>query len=174
MRSPPPLHNEAELRAYDRQQAAQQYSYDLTARLTYFVVSAEMVVCGYILLNAEKFGGAGFSRWIYLSGGVAALSGVLWRALYNESFHALVHGMTLKNYASKLQSFFYLAYVGISFLFFGLMIWGGYSHLSDTPVPKSVDSPQTVVELPVKPEKEKPSQAPQGNKLMQSPAAMAN
>lgn len=173
MRSP--LHNEAELRAHDRQQAAQQYSYSLTAQLTYFVVSAEMVVCGYILLNAEKIGGIDFSKWLYLAGGVAALSGVLWRALYNESFHASVHGKALEKYVSKLQGFFYWAYFLISLLFFGLMIWAGYSHLSGIAATKSKVDPEVVVESLENPEDEVAPQVQQRNKSMQpTPAAPAD
>ena len=175
VRSPQPMHSEAELRAYDMQQAAQQYSYALTAQLTYFVVSAEMVVCGYILLNAEKFGGITFLKWLYLSGGVAALSGVLWRALYNESFHASAHGNTLSKCVSKLQGLLYSIYFAISLLFFSLMIWAGYSHLSHAADPKSVVVQQAVVDPPVSSEKEAPAQVQQRNKSMQpTPAATAD
>lgn len=156
MRSPPPLHSEAELRAYDRQQAAQKFSYDLTARLTYFVVSAEMVVCGYIFLNAEKFGGVGFSKWLYLFGGIAALSGILWRALYNETFHARTHGNTLSRFISNSQRIFYSVYVRISLLFFILIIWGGYNHLYHIAAPGMEDVQEAVVEMPTNLEKEPP------------------
>ena len=34
--------------------STRQYAYDIVQRLTYFIVSAELVTCGYILLNADS------------------------------------------------------------------------------------------------------------------------
>jgi len=39
---------------YSLNQADRHHSYDLVQKLTFFIIGAEFVFCGYLLLNAEK------------------------------------------------------------------------------------------------------------------------
>lgn len=124
--------DEAQQRSYDRSQKDQQYSYHLTKQLTYFVISAELVFCGYILLNAEALGVIRHSSILFLMAGTAAICGILWRVCYNEIFHASAHGIKAKFHKllKLLNSITYLAYVILSIVFFIILLITGYKHLS--------------------------------------------
>ncbi len=126
-----PLHSEAELRHYDRQQSAQQYAYDITAKLTYFVISAELVFCGYVLLNAEKFSSIKYSSVLFLLSGLAAFFGVFWRFAYNQTYHDGAHGITPSEILRKFQLFVYWLYVPLTVIFFTSLLCIGYKHLSE-------------------------------------------
>lgn len=52
-----PILGEATQRHFDREQTERLYSYDLIQKLTFFVISIELIFCGYILLNAKKLSG---------------------------------------------------------------------------------------------------------------------
>lgn len=137
MRSP--LHSEAELRHYDTKQNAQQYAYDLTARLTYFVVSAELVFCGYVLLNAEQFGAVKYSDALFLISGLAAFFGVFWRFSYNQTYHDRAHDKTPMKSLLTFQLIVYWLYVTLTIIFFTTLLWVGYVHLSNIAA-KTVES----------------------------------
>jgi uncharacterized membrane protein len=62
-------------------------SYDHIQTLTFFVISIELVTCGYMLLNADRLAGLPWARWLFLAVGIAALAGILWRFGYNEAFY---------------------------------------------------------------------------------------
>lgn len=145
----PPLHSEAELRHYDRQHSAQQYAYDITARLTYFVVSAELVFCGYVLLNAEKFAQVKYSSILFLVSGLAAFFGVFWRFTYNQTYHDRAHGVTPSKPLRIFQICVYWAYVGLTIIFFSTILWRGYIHLSEleTKATSSVEATDNKSEL---------------------------
>jgi cation transport ATPase len=127
----PPLHNEAELRAYDRMQIIQQHSYDMTARLTYFVISAELIFCGYVLLNADRFGQIKYLSVLFLMSGLAAFFGVFWRFFYNQTYHDNAHGILSIKGLNALQAVVYWLYVVLSIIFFAALLWAGYIHLSE-------------------------------------------
>ena len=125
-----PLHSEAELRAYDRMQTAQQYAYDMTARLTYFIVSAELIFCGYVLLNADKFGHIKYLSVLFLISGLAAFFGVFWRFFYNQTYHDGAHGKASIRGLHTLQLVVYWIYIALTIIFFTTLLWAGYLHLS--------------------------------------------
>jgi len=128
-----PLIGEAELRHYDRAQAERQFSYNLTQRLTFFVISVELVFCGYILLNAEKLGAIASADELFALAGIAAFFGVLWRFFYNQTYHNNAHGNGKK--ANVILAWAQLAsywlYVSLSVLFFILVLVAGYSYLHE-------------------------------------------
>ena len=126
----PPLHSEAELRHNDRQHSAQQYAYDMTARLTYFIVSAELLFCGYVLLNAEKFAPVKYSSTLFLISGLAAFFGIFWRFAYNQTYHDRAHGKNPSEVLRIFQIIVYWLYVSLTIIFFSAIIWRGYVHLA--------------------------------------------
>ena len=72
---------------------ARQYSYDLVQRLTYFVISVELVTCGYILLNAGNLVAIDYLNYLFLLCGLSAIAGILWRFFYNITYHNNTHGI---------------------------------------------------------------------------------
>lgn len=122
--------------------AKQQYSYDLTKQLTFFVISAEMLFCGYVLLNAKEFSNVEYASSLFLISGLAAISGVLWRVFYNETFHARSH-QPPKGHKHLGRGFriavigiriFYPLYVLLSILFFCALLALGYNYLQDVAI----------------------------------------
>lgn len=125
-----PLRPEAELRHDDRKERERQYSYDLTKQLTFFVISAELVFCGYILLNAKAIGGLGLSSILFILAGLAAMFGVFWRFFYNEVFHAHAHSFRLRVIYHKAVKVTYFGFVVLSLIFLVLLLIMGYGYLS--------------------------------------------
>jgi len=128
----PQTDNETEQRYLDRAQSRRQYSYDQTQRLTFFVISVELIFCGYILLNADKLGKIDGSSILFLVAGSAALFGCLWRFLYNQAFHENTHGHKnkgLHKFLGVLQRIVYYVYIALSVVFFIAVLSLGYSHL---------------------------------------------
>jgi len=128
-----PLISEAELRHYDRAQAERQFSYSLTQRLTFFVISVELVFCGYILLNAGKLGAIASADELFALAGIAAFFGVLWRFFYNQTYHNNAHGSGKKTNVilAWVQLVSYCVYVSLSVIFFVLVLAVGYSYLHE-------------------------------------------
>ena len=124
------FHPEVELRHDDRKERERQYSYDLTKQLTFFVISAELVFCGYILLNAPTLKDVGHSSTLFLLAGSAAIFGIFWRLVYNEIYHTHAHGRSLRSYYYKVRTVSYSLYVGLSLIFFVLLMIVGYAYLS--------------------------------------------
>lgn len=122
--------SDAEQKYYEWSLQNKQYSYDLTQKLTYFVISAELVFCGYILLNANELGVIGNSSWLFLVAGIAAFSGILWRTFYNQEFNNHAHGNEVSRTHHLLQSTFYFSYFFLSILFFCAVLYLGYSYLN--------------------------------------------
>lgn len=125
-----PYPRESQLRHEDRVQQQRQYSYDLTKQLTFFVISAEFVFCGYILLNAQRLKDVGHSSALFLLAGLAAIFGIFWRFTYNEIYHAQTHGLGISRYYSVARTVSYVCYVGLSLIFFVLLLVAGYAYLS--------------------------------------------
>lgn len=122
--------NEAYERALDRKQVERHYARDLVQRLTFFVVGAELVFCGYVLLNAESLHGVSFVGEMYLASGVAAISGVLWRVVYNEEIHYDPgKGKPYSEFLQKVRSALYHIYLIASLVFFAGTLAAGYSYL---------------------------------------------
>ena len=108
------------------------YVYQLTERLTYFVVSAELVVSGYMLLNAEKLSGFYGAPFLFLACAGAALAGVAWRYLYNQGYHVVAHGLPANDASPRLQLAVYWLFV---FLTFGAFVWliiDGFAYIEAT------------------------------------------
>lgn len=109
----------------------QRYSYDLTQRLTFFVVGIELVFCGYLLLHAERLAGVKYSSFLFLLAGGGALFGLLWRYSYNSTFHDITHYANAE--ISRLRKWFnsliYYAFVLFSIAFLIVTLAAGYNHL---------------------------------------------
>lgn len=67
------------------------FAYELTQKLTYFVVTTELVFCGYVLLNADKLVHFTVAAYLFGASGLAAAVGLLWRFCYNITYHAHAH-----------------------------------------------------------------------------------
>ena len=127
-----PSVKEAELRRMEMEHAAHRYSYDLVQKLTFFVISLELIFCGYILLNAEKLGAVKFSSIAFLLSGVAAVMGLLWRFFYNQNYHDFTHGTSsrISPFLHWLQIIIYWGFVILSSLFLIFTVSIGYLHIS--------------------------------------------
>ena len=121
----------SQLKLMEMRRDSQQYSYDLTQRLTFFVISIELVFCGYILLNADKLGAIKYSSWLFLFAGCAAVLGIIWRFIYNQTFHNVAHGEGNKNtpLVKRMQLAIYWLYIILTGLFLVSTILAGYCHL---------------------------------------------
>jgi hypothetical protein len=126
-----PKFSEDELKFMEMRRDAQQYSYGLVQRLTFFIISIELVFCGYILLNSEKLGAIKFSSILFLLAGSAAVFGIVWRFLYNQTYHNLVHGKDQTgNILQRLQIIAYWFYISLTAVFLISTIIIGYLYLS--------------------------------------------
>lgn len=123
---------EDQLKLMELRRDSQKYSYDLVQRLTFFVISIELIFCGYILLNSEKLGAVKFSSFLFLLAGSAAVFGIGWRFIYNQTYHDAVHGKNEKNrnILPRLQIVVYWIYISLTALFLLSIISAGYLHLS--------------------------------------------
>ncbi len=112
--------------------AARQYSYDLVQKLTYFIVSAELVTCGYILLNADKLVAIENLNYLFLACGFTAMTGILWRFFYNITFHNNTHGINncAHKIAKKLQIVIYYIYVVLAIASFTWLLILGFFYLT--------------------------------------------
>jgi hypothetical protein len=122
---------EETLRLMEMRREVQQYSYDLTQRLTFFVISIELIFCGYILLNSEKLGVIKFSSILFLLSGAAAIFGLFWRFCYNQTFHENAHGKWSRFYKiyNRTQTITYWIYIILTITFFLGVIGTGYNYI---------------------------------------------
>jgi len=129
-----PLTNDAELQARDHLFAFRQHSYDLTQKLTYFVISIELIFCGYMLLNAEKLVGIQGASYLVATCGIAAFFGILWRFFYNQTYHDHAHGVhsLLHQIARHSQIVCYWIYVALSIASFVWALSTGFAYLEKT------------------------------------------
>jgi len=129
----PPLVSEAELRAQDLTHARRQHSYDLVQQLTYFIITMELVGCGYLLIYAKELVGIPSAKYLYLIFGVAAFFGILWRVLHNETYYRTSHGLSSGAYALGTRVF-YWPYVFLSIIAFVWAIYAGTRYLHEVSV----------------------------------------
>lgn len=126
-------HNESLERHEDRKQQEEHHAQQLVQKLTFFVVGAELVFCGYILLNAKSLSGVSFAAEMYLLSGIAAISGLLWRTLYNEEMSARNGKRApLSGALLKAQSTLYWLYIIASIVFFIGVLSVGYSYIHES------------------------------------------
>lgn len=124
-------------------QDSKKYAYDLTQKLTYFVITAELALCGYMLLNAEKLSSIHGAPYLFLTCGLAAFIGILWRFCYNITYHAHAHARKggkldfaskqLKHWsyklASKVQASLHNIYVLLTIVCFLWILVAGFNYL---------------------------------------------
>ena len=112
---------------------SRQHSYELTQQLTYFVVSIALVVCGYMLLNAEKLSVIREARFLFLVCGLSAFFGLLWRFFYNQIYHGSTHGQNGWTYRiiARLVAPCYAAYVIFLLIAFIWMLVAGFVLLTN-------------------------------------------
>lgn len=89
-----------ELQYRDQIFSARQYSLELVQKLTYFVITIELVGCGYILLTADKLIEIKNLNYLFLLCGVSALMGLFWRFFYNQVHYNRSHG--INNFVHKV------------------------------------------------------------------------
>lgn len=112
-------------------QNERHFSYELTQKLTYFVIGAELAFCAFLLINAKKLAHIQYAKELFLVCGIAALAGLLWRFGYNETYHQQVHGKK-KSYRTydKIRALSYSTYVILSIIFFISILAAGYNYIS--------------------------------------------
>jgi len=141
-----PLTNDAELQARDQLFLFRQHSYDLTQKLTYFVISVELVFCGYMLLNADKLTGIKGASYLFVACGAAAFFGIFWRFFYNQTYHDHAHGVRglLNQIAHRAQVVCYWIYVVLSIASFVWALMAGFAYLNKlNGIPKTTASAKT-------------------------------
>lgn len=113
---------EVEIQEHKLDEERKRYSYELVQKLTYFVITAEFVFCGYMLQNAEKLKELAFAVLIYSGVGIAGICGLMWRFCYNITYHDRVHRNFSKIYkiANYLQHIFHNVFVILSIV---TLIW---------------------------------------------------
>lgn len=123
--------SEKNLRLMEMRRTAQQYSYDLTQKLSFFIISIELIFCGYILLNFEKLGVIKFSSLLFLLSGAAAIFGLVWRFCYNQNQHDAAHDKRSGKFKllNWIQNFSYWICVALTIAFFLGIVIIGYEHI---------------------------------------------
>ncbi len=109
---------------------ARLQSYELTQKLAFFVIGLEVVFCGYLLLNANKFSEVPWVEFLFLVTALAAISGMVWRFCYNATYHQETHGRqsSYERYQS-FQVWSYRAFVVLTLLFLLGTTVGGYQYI---------------------------------------------
>lgn len=127
------LNKDAELQFREQVFLARQYSLDLVQKLTYFIITIELVGCGYILLTADKLIEIKSLNYLFLLCGASALMGLFWRFFYNQVHYNNCHGINncIHNVVRKLQFIAYYLYVifSITSLIWFLIL--GFRYLSN-------------------------------------------
>jgi hypothetical protein len=144
-----PLTNDAELQARDQLFLFRQHAYELTQKLTYFVISIELIFCGYMLLNAEKLSSIQGASYLFVTCGIAAFFGIFWRFFYNQTYHNHAHGIqgALHQFALHAQTVSYWIYVSLSIAAFVWALVAGFAYLNKinpaqkTEVSKQINQP---------------------------------
>lgn len=127
-----------------QQEVNQKYSYDITQKLTYFIITIELAFCGYMLLNADEVSELKGSSYLFMTCGVAALLGILWRFAYNISFHSYAHGQKelLSTKAAKAsQSWLHGFYALFSVISLIWAVISGFIYLQNYPMPHKAQEP---------------------------------
>ena len=116
-------------RVFERRQAERHFSYEMTQKLTFFVVGAELVFCGYILLNAEKLGPIEYSSILFPLAGMAAVMGLVWRAVFNDLHLRELRDQIIAPGLAKILRATYVLYIFLSAAFFFLLLFAGTMYL---------------------------------------------
>ena len=126
------LNHAEELQYREQVFSARQYSLNSVEKLTYFIVSAELVTCGYILLNADALVAISGLNYLFFLCGIAAMAGILWRFFYNITYHNNTHDINncTHKISEKLQITVYPLYVFLTFLTFSWLLIRGYLYLT--------------------------------------------
>jgi hypothetical protein len=126
------INHAEELQYREQLFSARQYSYNLVEKLTYFIVSAELVTCGYILLNADGLVAIKGLNYLFLLCGFAAMTGILWRFFYNITYHNKTHGINncVHKISMTLQIAIYYFYVALTLVTFTWFLVRGYLYLT--------------------------------------------
>ena len=120
-----------------------KYAYDITQKLTYFVITAELAICGYMLLNAHTLIKICGSPYLFLTCGLAALLGILWRFCYNITYHSHSHARKSGKFdtnseqlktatylaASKFQTSLHNTYAFLTVVVFLWILVAGFLYL---------------------------------------------
>ena len=135
--------SEDDLKVVSLNQADRHHSYDLVQKLTFLVIGAELVFCGYILLNAEKLSGVRHSSILFLVAGLAGLFGILWRFCYNQTYHENVHERRSRFHSIwySVQISSYWVYIVLTAIFFVGSLCAGYNYVNKA---EQSISPKTV------------------------------
>lgn len=119
-----------------------QHSTKLVQKLTYFVISAELVACGYILTTASNLIAVENLNYLFLLTACAALFGLFWRFFYNQVFYNNVHDKngelvsgSLHRLVVKLQWFSYYIYVVLSIAAMLWFVFLGFNYLTSLNLP---------------------------------------
>ncbi len=107
-----------------------QFSLELVQKLTYFVISVELIGCGYILLQASNLTEVKHLNYLFLLCGISALLGLLWRFCYNNSHFNFTHGYQFLAWLSKIQSWLHNLYVLASIVTFVWFLYLGFNYLT--------------------------------------------
>lgn len=105
-------------------------AYDYTQRLTYFVIGAEVVICGYILLYADKLSKIPFLPELFLISMGGAAAGIIWRVYYNSILHIEAQLIKDEKYDRyrKCREIAYWTYVSLTVtLILSIICFGYYS-----------------------------------------------
>ncbi len=129
-------HNE-ELQYREQIFSARQFSLELVQKLTYFVVSVELIACGYILLQAANLSEVKNLKYLFLLCGISALLGLLWRFCYNITHYNATHQLSdfIGKLARKLQSPLHDLYAVCSILSLIWFLYLGFNYLSYISIP---------------------------------------
>lgn len=109
-------------------------AYVMTEKLTYYVITAELVFCGYLLLNADKLVNFKEASYLFFSSGVAVLLGLLWRFCYNITSHARSHGSLdgcSYQVANFFQSLLHNCFVALSIIAMGWALISGSAYIKE-------------------------------------------
>ncbi len=121
---------------------SRRHSIEVIQKLTYFVISSELVACGYILITADKLVAIESLHFLFLALAFAAFFGLLWRFFYNQTYFNNVHdesGELVNNYFRKtsvlLRTVTYYTYVVLSILSMCWLTLIGFNYLKSLTVP---------------------------------------
>jgi hypothetical protein len=127
------FNKDEELQYREQVFSSKQYSLELVQKLTYFIITIELVGCGYVLLTADKLIEIRNLNYLFLICGVSALMGLFWRFFYNQVHfnHSFGINNCIHKVVVKLQFIAYYLYVvcSITSLIWFLIL--GFEYLSN-------------------------------------------
>lgn len=101
----------------------EQVGHDFSQKLTFFIVGAELAICGYTLVYKEALKSFYLIPEIFLISGISALFGLLWRSSYNRKLriNLSILGNEGLNFFDEEKNLLYRVHV-MSSLFLALLI----------------------------------------------------